>query len=67
MRYKIRSEMNGRLVAEESYSGVLFEAAKQHARDMVENGLATRTEIRDEQQNGKLVYHYPRTVSKAPD
>jgi len=66
MRYRIISEMNGRLLREDACDDILLESTKQHAQDSVEKGLATRVEIRDQHQDDKLVFHYPRTVSKAP-
>jgi len=40
-----------------------LDPVKDHARELVEMGLADRVEIRD--ANEKLVFQWPRTVSAA--
>jgi hypothetical protein len=37
-----------------------FDAAKEHAKNVVLTGCAERAEIHDE--SGKLLFHYPRTL-----
>ena len=45
--------------ASEPWTG-RFEAAKNHARNAVETGCATRAEVRD--ASGALIFHYPRIL-----
>lgn len=63
MAYQIESTLRGQLVATETWDDLLFESAKEHARTLVENGIADRVEIRD--ANGSLVFHYPRVMRPA--
>lgn len=61
----IEATKDGQPTSLETWDDILFESAKEHARTLVENDLADRVEIRDE--NKQLLYHYPRTLQPAPN
>lgn len=60
MPLHITESLNGQTTSIGQWEEILFESAKEHARTVVENGLADRVEIRDD--GGNLVFHYPRTL-----
>jgi hypothetical protein len=63
MNLEINSTLRGQPVAIETYMGISLDTAFQHAKDMVNTGIADRVEIK---QDGKLVRQWPRTLKPVP-
>jgi hypothetical protein len=63
MDIRIIAQKRGAPAYEEVWSDRLLDAARDHARTLVENGLADRVEIRDSED--KLLFQYPRTLRSA--
>ena len=63
MSYSIDSYLKGELRAKEAWGGMTFTAAQDHAKAMVETGIADRVEVRDEA--GQLLFHFPRVTRGA--
>lgn len=63
MDYHISRTKNGATDGVESWKCSPFEAVKDHAREVVDLGLADRVEVRDASQS--LVFHYPRVLRPA--
>jgi hypothetical protein len=65
MNYSILRFVGGRPTGDsETWTDHPLDAVNDHARQIVKTGLADRVEVRD--GNGKLVFQWPRTVSRAP-
>ena len=63
MDYHISRTKNGATDGVETWQGSPLEAVKEHAREVVDLGLADRVEVRDASQT--LVFHYPRVLRLA--
>lgn len=64
MDYQIIRFNNGhRWDGSETWKGHPLSAVQDHAREIVDTGLAERIEVRD--QNDGLVFQWPRTVRSA--
>jgi hypothetical protein len=65
MDYQIIRFNNGhRWDGSETWKGHSLSAVQDHAREIIEMGLAERVEVRDD--NDVLVYQWPRTMKAAP-
>jgi hypothetical protein len=65
MDYQIIPFKNARPTGDvDMWKDYLLDPVKDHARQVVEMGLADRVEVRD--TNEKLVFQWPRTVSVPP-
>lgn len=63
MEYHVSRMKEGRTEGIETWKGSSLESVKEHARELVDLGLADRVEVRDAAQ--ALVFHHPRVVRPA--
>lgn len=65
MDYQIVRFVNSRPTGDiETWKNYPLESVKNHAREIIDNKLAERVEIRD--SHNTLVFQWPRTISPAP-